>query len=128
MELNQMHHQDPADLLQQRVDHAEENPVSEGEESVDGEQGVQFVRGNTSAEKRHYLHTHGKDFSLQPDVFDTENLYHLNTKKNYIHPSSSDADLYDFHQRKSKEIRRLQYVAGLERRNRSKSPLNKTAS
>lgn len=49
----------------------------------------------------------GKDPELAADVFDTEHLYHLNTKKNYVHPSSSDADLYDFHQRKSKEIRRL---------------------
>jgi hypothetical protein len=49
-------------------------------------------------------------------------LYHLNTKKNYIHPSASDADLYDFHQRKSKEIRRLQYVASLEKRKRKRKP------
>jgi hypothetical protein len=40
----------------------------------------------------------------------------VNTTKNYIHPSGADADRYDFHQRKSKEIRRLQYSAGLRKR------------
>lgn len=121
-EFNQVHFQDPAELLQERVEHAEENPVSEGEESLGDEREVQLLRGNTSAERRHYLRTTGKETALTSDIFDTENLYHLNTKKNYIHPSSSDADLYDFHQRKSKEIRRLQYVAGLEKRKRKRSP------
>lgn len=71
--------------------------MSDGEESVEDEREVQLVRGHTSADKRHYLRTTGKDIQLTTDVFDTENLYHLNTKKNYVHPSSSDADLYDFH-------------------------------
>jgi hypothetical protein len=37
--------------------------------------------------------------------------YHLETEKLFVHKSSADADHYDFHQRKSKEIRRLQYMA-----------------
>ena len=60
---------------------------------------------------------------LDNNIFDNEHLYHLNTKKNYVLPSSSDVDLYDFHQRKSKEIRRLQYVAGLEKRKKKKAPV-----
>lgn len=60
-EYNQVHFQDPAELLQERVEHAEDNPVSEGEESLEDERDVQLLRGNTSAEKRHYLRTTGKD-------------------------------------------------------------------
>lgn len=54
-ELNQVHFQDPAELLQERVEHAEDHPVSEGEESLEDERDMQRVRGNSSAEKRAYL-------------------------------------------------------------------------
>jgi putative lipase involved disintegration of autophagic bodies len=48
--------------------------------------------------------------------------YHIETEKHFVHKSSADADNYDFHQRKSKEIRRLQYMADLEnRRGRKRS-------
>jgi hypothetical protein len=121
-EFDQKHVEDLGDQLKERVDHAEDNPVpvSDAEESVDEDAEVQYVRGTTSAEKRNYLRTIGDEIQLNDDIFDNDRLYHLNTKKNYVHPSSSDADLYDFHQRKSKEIRRLQYVASLEKRKRKK--------
>jgi hypothetical protein len=51
---------------------------------------------------------------VQGDIYDYQ-LYHVNTTKNYKHGSQAERDLYDFHQRKSKEIRRLQYSAGLGR-------------
>lgn len=121
-EFYQNHVEDLGDQLKERVDHAEDNPVpvSDAEESLDEEAEAQYVRGNTSAEKRSYLRKTGQELEIGDDIFDNDHLYHLNTKKNYVHPSSSDADLYDFHQRKSKEIRRLQYVAGLEKRKRKR--------
>ena len=42
-----------------------------------------------------------------------ERLYHLNTQKRFILKGNDDYLDYDFHQRKSKEIRRLQYSAGI---------------
>lgn len=45
--------------------------------------------------------------------FFSERLFHLNTKKRMVF-GIGDAPRYDFHERKSKEIRRLQFVAGLK--------------
>jgi hypothetical protein len=36
-----------------------------------------------------------------------KNLFHINVHKNYEIESDVDQKLYDYHQRKSKEIRRL---------------------
>ena len=47
----------------------------------------------------------------QKRVFDRE-LFHLNTNKHMVF-GAGDEKKYDFHERKSKEIRRLQYVAGI---------------
>ena len=48
-------------------------------------------------------------------------LYHLNVKNRYMHDSKALLDKHDYHKRKSKEIRRLQYVAGIKSRtNRNK--------
>lgn len=96
-EFNQTHTEDLGDQLKDRVEHADVNPVSDAEDSLEGEEDLQYVRGTNSAEKRHYLRTTGNEFQLADDIFDNEHLYHLNTTKNYVHPSSSDADLYDFH-------------------------------
>lgn len=76
--------------LKEKVDEAEKDFISEAEDIDDS---AQYQRG-------------------EDDVYD-DKLYHLNTKKNYVHPNAALADHYDFHQRKSKEIRRLQYSAGL---------------
>ena len=47
-----------------------------------------------------------------------EQLYHLNTQKRFILEGNDDYLDYDFHQRKSKEIRRLQYSAGIYDKNK----------
>lgn len=60
-----------------------------------------------------------EDFDEEEEVREVSNrynrdqLFHVNTKKQYVHDNSADADIYDFHERKSKEIRRLQYYAEL---------------
>lgn len=78
-------------VLAQRAIHAELNPESDPEPSESEE----------------------KKYDRQDDdVFD-EKLYHLNTRRDYLHNTPFDKEAYDFHQRKSKEIRRLQYVAQL---------------
>lgn len=76
--------------LKEKVIEAEEDVISVAEDIEDG---PVYVRE-------------------EDDMYD-QKLYHLNTKKNYVHPTPAMADHYDFHQRKSKEIRRLQYSAGL---------------
>lgn len=76
--------------LKEKVIEAEEDVISVAEDIEDG---PEYVRE-------------------EEDIYD-QKLYHLNTKKNYVHPTPAMADHYDFHQRKSKEIRRLQYSAGL---------------
>lgn len=43
-----------------------------------------------------------------------QKYYHIEIDKTFVHKSSADADNFDYHQRKSKEIRRLQYMADLE--------------
>lgn len=58
-----------------------------------------------------------QDFELPPD----EGLYHLEIKKKVETRNKFEHDNFDFHQRKSKEIRRLQYFSGL-----SKDPVKST--
>ena len=50
------------------------------------------------------------------DVFD-EHLYPLDTNKKVVAINQSDSQMYDFHQRKSKEIRRIQYASEYQRQN-----------
>lgn len=93
-EVEQVDFKEPVhQILKKKVEKATEDPASDGE-SIEDEPLYDKITG---------------------DIYD-EQLYHVNTQKNYIHPSSADADRYDFHQRKSKEIRRLQYSAGLRKK------------
>lgn len=92
-QINELEFKDPVhQKLKEKVVEAEQDVISEAED-IDDE--AQYERD-------------------EDDLYD-EKLYHLNTKKNYVHPNNAMADNYDFHQRKSKEIRRLQYSAGLGR-------------
>jgi hypothetical protein len=56
-----------------------------------------------------------------PTYYDIANLRNhlltLRTKRNYLLKNANDEKLYDFHQRKGKEIRRRQYSAWLRERN-----------
>ena len=83
--------------LKEKVEEANKDPIYPGELEDMGEKGKYRKKQETSEDRLY------------------DELYHLNTRKNYVVSSGADADLYDFHQRKSKEIRRLQYSAGLAR-------------
>lgn len=60
-------------------------------------------------------------------VYDSK-LYHLNTSEKIAKGNSAEYDQIDFHERKAKEIRRLQYVADWEarrKRKRSRTPIKR---
>lgn len=83
------------EVLKEKVIYSKEHPAPPGESDIEEEK--------------------IEEKEQEDDIFDKK-LYHLNTKKNYIHVAPGQQDQYDFHQRKSKEIRRLQYVASLGRK------------
>lgn len=58
------------------------------------------------------------------DIFD-EHLYPLDTSKKVVPVNQADGQHYDFHQRKSKEIRRIQYASEYQRKN---SEISRTSS
>lgn len=83
------------DLLEQKIlDYSELDSDSEVLSTIDCQLEDQITENSTF--QRHF----------------DEHLYHLNTKKKMIF-GIGDVDKYDYHERKSKEIRRLQYIAGL---------------
>lgn len=60
-------------------------------------------------------------------VYDNK-LYHLNTSRKILSGNSAEYDQLDWHERKAKEIRRLQYVADWEarrKRKRSRTPVKR---
>lgn len=95
-----------AKVLKEKVVHYSEHPADPGESDIE-ESGTVTVRH-------------------ADDIF-AEKLYHLNTKKQYIHTAPGIAEKYDFHQRKSKEIRRLQYVSALGARRSSPKKKKRSA-
>lgn len=68
--------------------------------------------------------SHGHSHRKAGDVFD-EHLYPLDTSKKVVPVNTADSQLYDFHQRKSKEIRRIQYASECQRKS---SGVSRTAS
>ena len=92
--------------LQEKVKEADQNPIPPSDcEDIQSEY---YPDGIPLDQELPIVGANSRDKNMFYD-----RLYHLNTKKNYIVQSGADADNYDFHQRKSKEIRRLQYSAGL---------------
>lgn len=64
--------------------------------------------GNRSVSKSHFSQE-GEEGEENPE----DKLYYLEVNKKYKHKNDNEEKKFDYHQRKSKEIRRLQYSASI---------------
>jgi hypothetical protein len=104
-------------LLEERVLKAEGKNIEE-EESMDIEELHQSIVSPEKYQESVVISKDPNNKSGEENLFD-EQLYPIETKKTIKSKNSIEGSAFDFHQRKSKEIRRLQYAASFKERESS---------
>ena len=104
-------------LLEERVLNAEGKNIEE-EESMDMEELHQSIVSPERYQESVVISKDPNNKSGEENLFDDQ-LYPIETKKTIKSKNSIEGSAFDFHQRKSKEIRRLQYAASFKERESS---------
>ena len=104
-------------LLEERVLKAEGKNIQE-EESMDMEELHQSIVSPGKYQESVVISKDPNNKSGEENLFDDQ-LYPIETKKTIKSKNSIEGSAFDFHQRKSKEIRRLQYAASFKERESS---------